>query len=140
MRVDLIETKTLREQAYRRIKKLILQNGFMPGEYLSINSLATALGISHTPVREALARLQTDGLIHYESHKRLRVSDITEEDISQVYNLRKLLEPYAARLVIKAISGKLSPKEKVLKVYEKRKRSAGIQLIKYSMKITSPLT
>jgi len=104
MRIDLIETKTLREQAYRRIKKLILQNYFMPGEYLSINSLATALGISHTPVREALARLQTDGLMHYESHKRLRVSDITEEDVSQVYDVRKILEPHAVTLVIASLS------------------------------------
>ena len=104
MRVDLIETKTLREQAYRKIKKLILQNDFMPGEYLSINSLATALGISHTPVREALARLQTDGLIHYESHKRLRTSDITEEDVSQVYDVRKILEPHAVTLVIASLS------------------------------------
>jgi len=104
MRIDLIETKTLREQAYRRIKKLILQNDFMPGEYLSINSLATALGISHTPVREALARLQTDGLIHYESRKRLRISDITEEDVSQVYDVRKILELHAATLVIASLS------------------------------------
>jgi DNA-binding GntR family transcriptional regulator len=104
MRVDLIETRTLHEQAYRKIKKLILQNDFMPGEYLSINSLATALGISHTPVREALARLQTDGLIHYESNRRLRVSDITEEDVSQVYDVRKILEPHAATLVIASLS------------------------------------
>jgi DNA-binding GntR family transcriptional regulator len=121
MQTALIEMKTLSERAYWTIKDLILKNNLLPGKDLSISALAEALGISQTPVREALARLSADGLIDYEPHKKLRVATITEGDVLQVYEVRKLLEPYAARLVIKAISGKLSPKEKVLKVYEKAK-------------------
>jgi DNA-binding GntR family transcriptional regulator len=121
MQTALIQMKTLSERAYWAIKDLILKNNLLPGKHLSISALAESLAISQTPVREALARLSADGLIDYEPHKKLRVATITEEDVLQVYEVRKLLEPYAASLVIGAISRDLSRKENIQKVYEKAK-------------------
>lgn len=121
MQNAIIKMKTLSERAYWTIKDFILKNTFLPGEDLSISSLAESLGISQTPVREALARLSADGLIDYEPHKKLRLATITEEDVFQAYEVRRLLEPYAASLVIGAISRDLSLKENIQKVYEKTK-------------------
>jgi DNA-binding GntR family transcriptional regulator len=98
-----IEKKTFRERAYNALKESILKNELLPDQEVSITSLATNLGISETPVREALAVLKAEGLIEYESHKRPRVATITEEDVRQVYEIRKLLEPYAATLLIPSI-------------------------------------
>ncbi len=58
------KTKTKSEQAYEVIKESIIKNELLPGEEISIDSLASSLGISHTPVREAVARLGNDGLIN----------------------------------------------------------------------------
>jgi DNA-binding GntR family transcriptional regulator len=116
-----IETKTLREQAYEAIKDMILKHDFLPNEGLSISSLAGALGISQTPVREALGRLSADGLIDYEPHKRLRVAAITEEDVRQAYEVRKLLEPYAASLVASSVSTDADLKKNLRTLYEKAK-------------------
>jgi DNA-binding GntR family transcriptional regulator len=96
------KTKTKSEQAHEVIKESIIKNELLPGEEISIDSLASSLGISHTPVREAVARLSNDGLINYEAHKKLRVSKITPEDVRQIYEVRRLLEPYAATRVIDA--------------------------------------
>lgn len=97
------KTKTKGEQAYEAIKASILTNELLPGRKISIDSLASSLGISHTPVREAVARLSNDGLIVYESHKKPRVSGITADFVRQVYEVRKLLEPHLVGKVIAAI-------------------------------------
>ena len=114
-----IEKKTLRERAYRALKDSILRNELLPGQDLSITSLAVDLGISETPVREALVVLKTEGLIDYESHKRPQVAGITEEDVRHVYEIRKLLEPHAARLVISSLS-KASDLEDRLRILQKK--------------------
>jgi len=102
--VEPIEAETLREKAYKAIKDSILKNELLPDQVFSINSLARDLGISQTPVREAVSRLGADGVIDYEPHKRLRVAKITEEDVGQVYQVRRLLEPCAAGLAATSIS------------------------------------
>ena len=86
-------TQTKGEQAYQVIKASIIKNELLPGREVSIDSLANSLGISHTPVREAVARLGNDGLINYEAHKKLKVSQISADHVSQIYEVRKLLEP-----------------------------------------------
>jgi DNA-binding GntR family transcriptional regulator len=54
MTLPSIDIKTLREHTYRAIKDLILKNQYLPGQYLPIKKVASDLGISETPVREAL--------------------------------------------------------------------------------------
>jgi len=103
MAVQKLENATLRERAYNAIKDSILRNELLPGEVLSIDSLAKALGISQTPVREALTKLSADGLLEYERNKGFRVASITEDDVHETYEVRRLLEPYVARLVVNKV-------------------------------------
>jgi DNA-binding GntR family transcriptional regulator len=91
-----IEARTLRELAYQAIKDSILRNEMLPGEDVLITSVAASLRISQTPVREAAARLAADGLIEHTPHRTLRVARLNEEDVREVYEVRRLLEPFAA--------------------------------------------
>lgn len=102
--INQISSETLCEKAYEAIRNLILRNEFLPGEVLSIESLAQDLGVSPTPVREALAKLSADGLIEHMRNKRVRVARITEDDVRQTYEVRRLLEPYAASLAAKRVA------------------------------------
>jgi DNA-binding GntR family transcriptional regulator len=112
-------TQTKGEQAYQVIKASIIKNELLPGREVSIDSLANSLGISHTPVREAVARLGNDGLIDYEAHKKLKVSQISADDVAQIYEVRKLLEPYAAANVIAGFSADPDLKPMVRRLLEK---------------------
>jgi DNA-binding GntR family transcriptional regulator len=103
--IEKISSETLQEKAYKAIKESILRNVFLPNEVLSIDSLAKSLGISPTPVREALGRLNADGLIEYESHRQPRVANISAEEVRQVYQVRRLLEPYVASVVAERVPG-----------------------------------
>ena len=94
-----IGARTLREKAYQSIKESVLTNKFMPGESLSTDLLAESLGISHTPVREAVVRLADEGILDYQPNKKLRVSKITQNDVKQVYEVRRLLEVHVAKSI-----------------------------------------
>lgn len=96
--VDRISRETLQEKVYESIKDSIVKNDLMPGDVLSIDSLAEDLGVSPTPVREALARLSAQGLVKNARNKKARAAPITKEDIEQTYEVRKLLEPHATAL------------------------------------------
>lgn len=104
MKIKQLNTETLSGRAYETIKGLILTNELLPGHSISINTIATALGISPTPVREAFAKLTVEGFLEGEPHRTVRVADIAEADIHQVYGVRRLLEPPAAYRAAKAIS------------------------------------
>ncbi len=96
--------KRLGEYAYQEIKELILKNKLVPGQNLSIGYLAEYLNLSQTPIREALGRLNAEGLIVHTAHKKLRVSGITDADVVQTYQARKLLEPQLVELLIQSLS------------------------------------
>jgi len=60
-------------------------------------------GGSANCVREALTKLSADGLLEYERNKGFRVASITEDDVHETYEVRRLLEPYVARLVVNKV-------------------------------------
>lgn len=102
--LEQVTTETLQEKAYRAIRDSIMRNDLLPGQRLSIDELARDLGVSPTPVREALTRLNADGLVERARNKTALVAKITTEDVHQVYEVRRLIEPYAASLVAKELS------------------------------------
>ena len=104
MKIKQLKTETLSHRAYETIKGLILKNELLPGNSISINTMAASLGVSPTPVREAFAKLTSEGFLEVEPHRTIRVSNITEEDIRQVYGVRRLLEPQAAYQAANAVS------------------------------------
>jgi DNA-binding GntR family transcriptional regulator len=68
----------------------------MPGTTLSTRGLAQELGVSQTPVREALSRLQAEGAVHIRSKRRIVVPPMTAERFADLLRCRELLEPEAA--------------------------------------------
>lgn len=111
--VERISRETLQEKVYESIKDSILKNELMPGDVLSIDSLAEDLGVSPTPVREALAKLSAQGLVRNARNKKARVAPVAKEDVLQIYEVRKLLEPYASRLVAEQVEEKPNLEERL---------------------------
>ena len=88
--------KSIRDQIYEAIQQSIVNNSYKPGEELQIDRLAEEFGVSTTPIREALIRLESSGLVQLIPNKGARVTAFQEEDIRDTWEIRKLLEPYAA--------------------------------------------
>jgi DNA-binding GntR family transcriptional regulator len=82
--------------AYERIKELILSMEFKPGESVSESRLAQRLGISRTPVREALNKLEQEGLI-ISSNRRKRVFILTIAETEEIFDLKIAIESGVAR-------------------------------------------
>lgn len=87
----------VREAVYGHLKDLLLSGRFAPGERLSEPLLAQELGVSRTPVREALMRLAEEGLVELVPGKGARVRAFSPEEVEEVYGVRALLEGEAAR-------------------------------------------
>jgi len=86
----------LAERAYTQIKKLVLDNRVHGGEYLLEEDLARTVGVSRTPVREALVQLQNEGLIAIVPRRGIRVVPLTVEDMREVHDIMQWLESQAA--------------------------------------------
>lgn len=93
-----------KEKVYDELKSLILSNQIKPGELLNERSLAEKLGISRTPLREAIQVLESEGWLKTEPWKGVYVSEITKHDIAEVMQLRMVLEPLVVELIIKDIN------------------------------------
>jgi DNA-binding GntR family transcriptional regulator len=91
-----LEPKTLSNMAYEALKESILKNEMLPGQEVVIRTVAASLGVSHIPVREAVARLAADGFVEQSPHRTLRVAELNEDIVRQAYEVRRLLEPHAA--------------------------------------------
>ena len=88
------------EQVYERVRNAILDGELPAGSVMSQVSLANELGISRTPLREALRMLQGERLIESEPNRRVRVAAVTPEDLEELCIIRVTLEAQALRLAI----------------------------------------
>lgn len=79
--------KTVTEQIYNVIRQDILSQRLKPGEKLTTKTLQEKLGVSSTPIREALTRLQQDGLIEYQPNVGMRVVRLTRKDLEDIFSL-----------------------------------------------------
>ncbi len=100
-----VERRTLADQVYASVKQAILSGELRPGERLKELEVARLLGASRTPVREALSRLEQEGLVRPLKRGGLTVVELSERDVVEIFGLIKVLEAYAARLA----AGKLTP-------------------------------
>ncbi len=98
--------ETLTEQAYKAIKSSIINNEVKPLEYLAEEKIANDLGISRTPIREALRQLSYEGLVEMNKGTRARVSAVSPEDALDYQILREKLETLSAGLVAKCRTNK----------------------------------
>ncbi len=86
------------ERAYAALRDDIIDWRLEPGTVLAEVELSERLGVSRTPVREALGRLMADGLVAAQGGRGLVVSSVSTDDISQLFELRQALEQQLARL------------------------------------------
>ncbi|MBW9102404.1 GntR family transcriptional regulator [Paraburkholderia phenoliruptrix] len=86
------------EFAYDTMRKRILSGQYEPGTQLKEERLAEELGMSRTPIRAALKKLAEDKLVSVEANRGVFVAGWTRWDIEEMFSLRALLEPHAARL------------------------------------------
>lgn len=94
------------DRVYALLREGILEGRYEQGDRLGEAELAEDLGSSRTPVREALRRLEMEGLVEVLPHRGARVVEWAAEDLEEIYNLRMLLEGYAAAHAAPRISGK----------------------------------
>lgn len=87
------ETRSMTALAYDLIKEKVQNCDLMPGVPLNEKELCDRIGCGRTPVHEAVLALRNEGLIEVFPRKGLRVSAFTPEQISEIYQIRKLLEP-----------------------------------------------
>jgi DNA-binding GntR family transcriptional regulator len=88
-----IEAVGLGDQVYESVRQAIVQGELKPGEHLRDRKLAAALGVSRTPVRDALHRLRSAGLVESRGRTGWVVTEFTERDVKELFELRRLLEP-----------------------------------------------
>jgi DNA-binding GntR family transcriptional regulator len=96
------ERAPLAEQAYREIKRRILDNEFSPGTTILEQELALLLRMSRTPVREAAVRLAEEGLVEVRPRHGMGVLSISADDMLHIYEILAALESEAAGLIAEA--------------------------------------
>src|SRR3990172_1776577 len=84
------------ERAYRYLRDSIYDGHFKPGQIVTEEEVASVVGVSRTPVREALRRASADGFLELEGFRRARVSNFTDEDPRDIFEIRANLEALAA--------------------------------------------
>jgi DNA-binding GntR family transcriptional regulator len=91
-------------RAYERVRQLILLGQLEPGAWVSQVQMAAELKLSRTPLREALRRLESEGLVQLDFNRMVRVAPLSVEDLESLYALRLVGEPLAVRLTIPELS------------------------------------
>jgi DNA-binding GntR family transcriptional regulator len=109
-----VQRQTVTDQVHRRLKQAILDGELRPGERLVEVEIAERLGASRTPVREALSKLEQEGLVTPVRFGGLAVAQLSEFDVVEIFSLIKLLESYAGRLAAERATEKQLEKLDVL--------------------------
>jgi DNA-binding GntR family transcriptional regulator len=101
-----IEKGNLSERVYANIRNALMDGEYQPGDRLRINSLAEELGVSITPVREAIFRLVSDHVLEMKAATAVYVPELTPEQLREIQLIRFLLEGEAAGLAAERITPK----------------------------------
>jgi len=94
-----LQTRSLREQVYDFLRAEMARGGLQPGGFLDLNELAARLGISRTPLREALLHLESQGFVTVLPRRGFRLNALTLDDIRHFYEIIGALEAAALRSV-----------------------------------------
>ena len=89
---------TKNDYAYAEVRSRILTGVLEPGAVIGQARLAEELGVSTTPLREAIRRLAAEGMITLEAHRDARVTDVTAQEAKHLYEVRESVDPLAAGL------------------------------------------
>ena len=95
---------SLKDQVYSHLRTKMLSGELGPGSQLSHRAIAKEIGVSFTPVREAINRLATEGLVESKPRMGTFVATCTREELAELYDLREAIEGHAAEKAALAIS------------------------------------
>ena len=103
LKLNFDEYIPLRDIVFKTLREAIITGDLQPGERLMEIKLANELGVSRTPVREAIRKLELEGLVIMTARKGAEVAPINEKDLREVLEIRKALESLACALACKNI-------------------------------------
>ena len=95
---------TITDQVMMHLRTQILTGEIAPGSRIDQGEIARQFGVSLVPVREALARLQSSGLVHIIPHRGVFVETVSWDELIDVYYMREVLEEQAAQVAVKYIN------------------------------------
>ena len=102
--VNMDEYLPLRDVVFKTLRQAILKGELEPGERLMEIQLAERLGVSRTPIREAIRKLELEGLVLMIPRKGAEVAQITEKNMQDVLEVRKALEELSVQLACERIT------------------------------------
>jgi len=97
----------LKEQAYQQLKQMLVDGTYVPGTFLSERRLAEQLGMSKTPVRAALERVEAEGYITVSPQQGIFVRELSLREIKEHYEIRMALETH----IVRRLAGSLAPEQ-----------------------------
>ena len=103
-------TMRITDTVYNSIKAAIIQHDLLPGSHLSVPALAEQLGVSRSPIREAVQKLISEGLAYEKPRKGAYVTEFNTKDLLPLFQVRLVLDGLAAKLASKAMSKTLDSK------------------------------
>jgi DNA-binding GntR family transcriptional regulator len=98
--------QNLNTQIYDILKEMIADQRFNPASYINVEKLTHELGVSRTPIWEAIRRLEQEGIVVHTPHKGVKVRALTREMALELYVVREALEGLAARLGARQVTPK----------------------------------
>ena len=131
----------IREKVYEHLKSAILSGHYTPGEKLAEEHLAERLGVSRTPVREALHKLESEGLIKPRKKRGFIVSRDTKEEVEELFELRSILEGHTLRVISHIISDEILSQlhESIQKAEEALRRNRIEEVFKWNTRFHDTL-
>jgi DNA-binding GntR family transcriptional regulator len=100
----LIEIPNLRERVYQVLKEMVIFQEIPPGEKLDEDSLASQLGVSRTPIRESLCRLENEGIVKIIPRRGAFIVRHSKKSINEILSVREVLEGLSAREAVNHIT------------------------------------
>ena len=105
----------LNAQVYDILKEMIADQRFAPGSSLNVERLTQELGVSRTPIWEAIRKLEQEGIVAHKPHKGVRLVELTRQMALELYEVRENLETMAARFgAVRATPEIIARMEKIL--------------------------
>ena len=95
--------QSLADQVFDKLEEDILNGRYSPGDIISENSLATQMGVSRTPIREALGRLEVEGLVETLAKRGVMILGIRQQDVEAMFEVRIRVEGLAAKRAAEAV-------------------------------------
>jgi DNA-binding GntR family transcriptional regulator len=131
---DALEPVQVKDIVYLRIRDRIVDLTFAPGDSLREVALSTLFGVSKTPIREALVRLEREGLVEIVPYRGARVRRYTPEDVRELFDARGILETECVRraaaqrdpAVIEALTANLAETAAALDAGDEVRAAAGL--------------